>query len=80
MGNLKKENVTKCFSMLKEFIDGVDPQDSNKGIAVLALNQLQRITAGEDNDPFSSCIDLPRADVNPILASSCIDLPRADIG
>ncbi|MCK5058112.1 MAG: hypothetical protein KAT34_15780 [Candidatus Aminicenantes bacterium] len=80
MGNLKKENVTKCFSLLKEFIDGADPQNSNKGIAVLALDQLQKITAGTDNDLFSACIDLPRADVNPILETACIDLPRADIG
>jgi hypothetical protein len=63
MDNLKKENVTKCFSLLREFIDGADPENSKKGMAVLALNQLQKITAGTGGGSTEStgCWDRPRA-------------------
>ena len=59
---LKKENVTKCFSLLREFIDGVDPQNSKKEKAVLALNHLQKITAGTDGESTTTlgCFDRPR--------------------
>lgn len=73
MSNLKKENLTKCFSLLREFIEQADTQKSKKGIAVLVLNQLQKITAGsggaDDSDvppppePDSSCISKPRVPV-----------------
>jgi len=58
MAKLKKQNVTKCISLLQEFIDGADSQSSNKRSAELALDQLQRITAGAGGNP-SSCIGKP---------------------
>ena len=75
MSNLKKENVTKCFSLLREFIDAVDQQDSKKGIAVLALNQLQNITAGKGGSDDSD-VPLP-PELQPQLESTCTDKPRA---
>ena len=74
MSELKKENLTKCFSLLREFIDEAQTVNNKKGIAVLALNQLQQITAGSDDPPANPpsapdfgprCIDIPRADGNP---------------
>jgi hypothetical protein len=45
MSNLKAQNLKKCFSLLREFIDE-SSLHNKKGIALLALNQLQKITAG----------------------------------
>jgi len=62
MGNLKKENVTKCFSLLKEFIDESGTTGDKKGIAVLALDQLRHITAGSNynsSDLRSPCLSKP---------------------
>ncbi len=64
MSNLKATNLNKCFSLLREFID--EAQVSNKkGVAILALNHLQKITAGDgggattNSDPH--CTGRPRA-------------------
>ncbi len=64
MSNLKTKNSNKCFSILREFIDEV--QSSNKkGVAILALNQLQEITAGDGGGTTTnsgpSCSGRPRA-------------------
>jgi hypothetical protein len=72
MSNLKAQNLKKCFSLLREFIDE-SSQSSKKGIALLALNQLQKITAGtgstgssdgsnSTDGPLSACNSRPRAD------------------
>ena len=45
MSNLKAQNLKKCFSLLREFISET-PLNSKKEMAVLALNQLQKISAG----------------------------------
>ena len=64
MTYLKKENMKKCFSLLRQFIDEASVQDNKKGAAVLALSHLQKITAGQDlMDPGASasmCVDTPR--------------------
>ncbi len=72
MSRLKNDNLKKCFSLLREFIEDSPAPGSRKGIAVLALEQLQRITAGADAygnngatiepDPSPSCHDIPRID------------------
>jgi hypothetical protein len=61
MNFLRNENVKKCLSLLKEFVDESSVEDSRKGVAMLALDQLKRITAG-DGDPTPQCIGSPRAD------------------
>lgn len=61
MSRLKKDNMKKCFSLLREFIDEA-PQGGKKGSAVLALDQLQRITAG-GGTPVPTCTGRPRAEV-----------------
>jgi hypothetical protein len=77
MSHLKKENMEKCFSLLREFIDESQGLTSKKGTAILALNQLRKITAGkrpEEDVPQSPdileagtlCVGRPRADLDPI--------------
>ena len=70
MGRLKKENSKECLSILREFIDDSPFMGSEKQRAVLALEQLQKITAGTgiSNDGNST----PESD------SACISRPRAD--
>jgi len=61
MGKLKKDNLNVCLSILKEFVDDSSSQENQKERAILALEQLQRITAGVDGaDIF--CLGRPRAD------------------
>ncbi len=45
MSRLKAENLKQCVSLIKDCIDG-SPTDQKKEFAILALNQLQKITAG----------------------------------
>jgi hypothetical protein len=49
MSHLKFGNMEKCVSLLREFIEDAPSMTGKKEIAVLALNQLQRISAGSDN-------------------------------
>jgi hypothetical protein len=48
MSHLKNENVNKCFSLLREYLDE-GPANNKKGAAILALDHLQKITAGTDS-------------------------------
>jgi hypothetical protein len=81
MAHLKNETVSKCFSLLRQFIDETPGRRNRRGAAVLALEQLQRVTAGTTQESNPVCIDIPRADGNPgdgEFDSVCIDIPRAD--
>ena len=65
MSQLKKETVTRCFSLLREYIGG-ESLGSKKEIAILALDQLQKITAGTDSQDSNdnvmlACTGRPRA-------------------
>jgi hypothetical protein len=64
MSRLKTENLKRCVSILKEFIDEASTQDNKKGIAKLALTQLHRISAGnefvEDVNSSFFCFDRPK--------------------
>lgn len=67
MSHLKTENVNKCISLLRDYIEETS-LNNGKEIAILALNQLQTITAGIDpgNGPTAginllSCDGKPRA-------------------
>ncbi len=64
MKNLKSENVKECFSLLREFIEEAQVLTDQKGIAMLALNHLQNIMAGQ-GIPLISCVDIPRIDGMP---------------
>ena len=56
MSRLKSENLKQCVSQLREFIEGARIAGERKETALLALNQLQNITAGTNqNGAFSSC-------------------------
>lgn len=56
MGRLKVENLNQCVSLLREFIDESPEADNKKGIAKLALEQLEKITAGvEPLSNFGAC-------------------------
>jgi hypothetical protein len=63
MSHLKDESLKKCVSLLREFIHEV-PSGSKKRTAILALNQLQKITAGT-NTSFLTCATRPRANGSP---------------
>jgi len=81
MSNLKAQNVNKCLSLLRQFISEVPEKDNKKDTALLALNQLQNITAGQYTestlDPiFASIIDDNLGDIQ--LYSTCMGRPRAD--
>jgi hypothetical protein len=66
MSRLKSENLTKCVSLLREFIDQSTETDNKKVIAKMALGQLQKITAGSSADPLDPmCSSRPRADGTP---------------
>jgi hypothetical protein len=66
MGRLNLENLNKCVSLLREFVDESSEANTKKGIAKLALNQLQKIMAGNDSigngDVSFFCFGKPRAD------------------
>ena len=71
MSRLKDKNLKKCYSLLREFIEEAPSMSGKKGLAVLALSQLQKITAGirtsDDGGttPDPNCHDVPRIDGNP---------------
>lgn len=50
MKSLKSKHNEKCFSLLREFIENAGAEENRKGIAHLALNQLQKITAGSGSE------------------------------
>ena len=64
MSRLKDENLKKCVSLIREFIDDASTEGNKKEIAIMALNQLQSITAGSDQQsPLGpACLTNPRAD------------------
>ena len=74
MSRLKDENVKKCYSLLREFIEEAPSVSGKKGLAVLALSQLQKITAGTGipeevaatSTPDPHCHAIPRIDGNPV--------------
>lgn len=68
MSRLKSENLHKCVSLLREFIDEAAETDNKKVIAKMALGQLQKITAGGISSPGilgPMCSSRPRADGTP---------------
>jgi hypothetical protein len=64
MSRLKDENLKKCVSLIREFIDEASTEGNKKEIAILALNQLHSITAGSYQQSLLGpvCMDRPRAD------------------
>jgi hypothetical protein len=70
MSYLKKENVNKCVSLLREYIE--TPSSNNKQFAVLALDQLQMVSAGSginegtESDGGLTCTERPKANGNNI--------------
>ena len=68
MSRLKSENLGKCVSLLREFIDESTETENKKEIAKMALGQLQKIKAGGTNSPAvlgPMCSSRPRADGAP---------------
>ena len=60
MRHLKRGNLKRCFSQLREFVEESSAVDNKKGIAILALDQLQRVIAGSDDPDESSPVCLGR--------------------
>ena len=67
MSKLKKENLKKCVSLLREYVEESSAIANKKERAILALDQLQKITAGTDSniaigDVYFFCMGRPRVD------------------
>lgn len=63
MSRLTKENMNQCFSLIEQYITG-ESNTNSKESAILALQQLQKITAGVSPKIFEvifSCNGRPRA-------------------
>ena len=69
MTSLRNKNVTKCFSLLREYLEGA-PQDGKKGSAILALDQLQKITAGVGTQDSQATTDSPLCISKPLANGS----------
>jgi hypothetical protein len=69
MSHLKKEIVDKCLSLLREYIDE-GSLSSKKEAAVLALAQLQKITAGTGSQDSAN-------NGSTVVTLSCSARPRA---
>jgi len=64
MSQLKVENSKKCLSTLRQFINETSSPGKSKKMAVLAINHLQKITAGTDiilTGTDFTCTGRPRA-------------------
>jgi len=70
MRRLKNENLDQCFSLLREYIDE-GPFNNKKGAAILALDHLQKITAGTDSQ------DAP-LEGSRVLFFGCNGKPKVD--
>lgn len=75
MGKLKSENYNICMSLLKEFIVEASVEGEKRERAILALEQLRRITAGADiqDNPVVLGDDVVIGDVE----FMCTGRPRA---
>lgn len=68
MSQLKNKNSKKCLSILRQFINEVPSNGEEREVAILALNQLQKVTAGLSAPELSAssknrlCIGRPLAD------------------
>ncbi len=65
MGYLKKQNLNKCFSLLREFVEGATAQGNEKGTAIMALDQLKKVIAGAEEEmtvTIMGCNGIPIAD------------------
>jgi hypothetical protein len=74
MSHLKEKNVNKCLSLLREYIDATE-LNHQKENAILALNQLQKITAGTDSTGSS---DADTSNSTDGLLSKCFGRPKAE--
>lgn len=70
MNHLKNENLNKCLSLLREYLDE-GPSNNKKGAAILALDHLQKITAGTDSQGVSLDSNAPETS-----GSFCTGRPR----
>ena len=48
MSKLKVESSKKCLSILRRFVEETSSSGKSKDLAILAINHLQKITAGTD--------------------------------
>jgi hypothetical protein len=61
MRQLKNEALRRCVSLLREFVEEPEAVGNKKEMAVLALNHLQRVIAGEELTNLG-CVGRPIAD------------------
>lgn len=70
MERLKQKSSKKCLSILRQFINEVPSNEGQREVAILAIDQLQRITAGRSPRDLAGgsekriCIGKPLADAS----------------
>ncbi len=74
MKNLKTDTLNKCFSLLKMYIAETEGLSHRKGTAILALNELEKITAGGDETGSGD-----ENNGGGSIAAVCVGRPRAEI-
>jgi hypothetical protein len=61
MSYLKSKNAERCIGLIREFVEGTP--EGKKETAILALDQLQKICAGDDSSSeesiYASCMGRP---------------------
>jgi hypothetical protein len=65
MNYLKNASLKECISLLREFIDSSSVGTNKKEIAVLALQHLQKINAGNILDPKLMQLSDPKCNSQP---------------
>ncbi len=76
MAKLKAENAAKCVSILQSFIGQSPSEDKEK--AILALEQLQKISAGIDAPGEGCSVDRPLIRGASEEFIFCLGRPRID--
>jgi hypothetical protein len=64
MSKLKVESSKKCLSILRQFVEDTSSSGNTKDMAILAIDHLQKITAGTDiilSGTDFTCSGRPRA-------------------
>ena len=57
MNHLQNENISQCFSLLREYINKTR-MGKTTGAAILALEHLQKITAGQNQSYRTESFEL----------------------
>ncbi len=65
MSQLQADQSRNCLSILKQFVNEARTTETQRGVAELVLDQLEKVTAGTDPNANTGpdCTYVPRADM-----------------